>query len=366
MAKEEFMGTDGVRNSQSIYDFDEMTRYGFMSHMESFIKDLMENPLNAVPDEYLKQHGIDRITALNLLTQRTVPNDPNSAVLIRITKIKPETMEIEDLKGKKITKTGKDLYSVKYRMPKKDVNKKLRNLYIENFEENRLNEAWWDDKVDPRHRQIQIVKKEEDDKALKISIYFGKNGRGLSSEFLLIGDFIDRLSNDYSIFLDKSTYIDSLDDVYKFDFVLRNQNQEKGTVTFKELKKYFPHSDIFDAKFIEEPIDEGIIGIDNGEYGHYIKEDGEGGVMGGATTSVSSGQYVQPMGGKPIRRALYITQEQNDYLKDKLNEESPAEVNTMFGDFGFDANGLKTKKSDSAFNHKEIFKKGGFNNVENR
>ena len=88
--------------------------------------------------------------------------------------------------------------------------------------------------------------------------------------------------------------------------------------------------------------------------------------MGGATTSVSSGQYVQPMGGKPIRRALYITQEQNDYLKNKLNEESPAEVNTMFGDFGFDANGLKMKKSDSAFNHKEIFKKGGFNNVESR
>lgn len=249
MAKEEFMGTDGVNKNWSVYNFDEMTRYGFMSHMESFIKDLMENPLNAVPDEYLEQHGIDRITALRLLTKRTVPNDPNSAVLIRITKIKPETMEIEDLKGKKITKTGKDLYSVKYRMPKKDVNKKLRNLYIENF---------------------------------------------------------------------------------------------------------------------EEPIGEGIIGIDNGEYGHYIKEDGEGGVMGGATTSVSSGQYVQPMSSKPVRRALYITQEQNDFLRDKLNEESPAEVNTMFGDFGFDANGLKTKKSDSAFNHKEIFKKGGFNNVESR
>ena len=31
-----------------------------------------------------------------------------------------------------------------------------------------------------------------------------------------------------------------------------------------------------------------------------------------------------------------------------------------------DANGLKMKKSDSAFNHKEIFKKGGFNNVESR
>lgn len=46
---------------------------------------------------------------------------------------------------------------------------------------------------------------------------FGKNGPGLSDEFLLIGNLIDTLSKDNHIYLEKA-FIDACDDVYDLKF----------------------------------------------------------------------------------------------------------------------------------------------------
>ena len=85
-----------------------------------------------------------------------------------------------------------------------------------------------------------------------------------------------------------------------------------------------------------------------------LNEDGEG---GGATSADASGQFSQPLFGKPIiRKSLYITQEQEEYLNKVLKEE--AEINTQFGDFGYDANSLSGNDDfyKEAMNHKNIMK----------
>ena len=45
----------------------EMTRYAFISHMEDYMRRLVKDPLHADTDSFLKEHGIDAPTALNML-----------------------------------------------------------------------------------------------------------------------------------------------------------------------------------------------------------------------------------------------------------------------------------------------------------
>lgn len=52
-----------------------------------------------------------------------------------------------------------------------------------------------------------------------LSIDFGKNGRGLSDELIMIGQKINELSKTNSIYL-RDAFIDETDDVYQFKFVL--------------------------------------------------------------------------------------------------------------------------------------------------
>jgi hypothetical protein len=120
---------------------DEMTRYAFISHMEDYMKKLLTNPLKADIDEFLKSHGIDGPRAMEILTKRTDPNDENSSIVIKKTAIKDNGT---DENGKRL----KDTFSVKYRIPRKDYTKKMRNLYISLFESNivegcPINEGAW-------------------------------------------------------------------------------------------------------------------------------------------------------------------------------------------------------------------------------
>ena len=89
-----------------------------------------------------------------------------------------------------------------------------------------------------------------------------------------------------------------------------------------------------DLKKCAEGIDNfKVSGKGNNDKSKKINEDGE---AAGATSADASGQYVQPLFGKPIkRRTVYLTQEQVDYIKKKMNEE--AVMDTAFGNFGFDA-----------------------------
>lgn len=108
---------------------DEMTRYAFISHMEDYMKKLLTDPLHADTDEFLKGHDIDGPKALKILLKRTDPNDENSAIIMRSEKIKDNGT---DENGKRL----KDSFTIKYKLPRKDYTKKMRNLYISLFESN--------------------------------------------------------------------------------------------------------------------------------------------------------------------------------------------------------------------------------------
>lgn len=126
-----------MKLSEATYfpDAKELTRHGFVSHMEDFIGRLIgENPLGADVDDYLKGFDIDAPKALEMLTKPEIEGFPESAVVVKTERIKNGGYD-ED--GKPM----KDEFQVIYKVPKKDpvngikgIDEKLRNLYIKLFE----------------------------------------------------------------------------------------------------------------------------------------------------------------------------------------------------------------------------------------
>ena len=108
-------------------DGDELTRYGFISHMEAYIKQLLADPIKAKVDDYLESHGIDSPTALKYLLEPSDKANPESAIILRKEHIKTSK------------DTGKDFFTVKYSLPRKDYDRKMRNLYIKLFENYQTN-----------------------------------------------------------------------------------------------------------------------------------------------------------------------------------------------------------------------------------
>lgn len=228
-----------MKLSEATYfpDAKELTRHGFVSHMEDFIGKLIgDNPLGADVDDYLKGFDIDAPKAIKMLTTPEIADNPDTAIVVRSEKIKNGGYDEE---GKPL----KDEFQVIYKVPKrnpelgiKGIDEKLRNLYIKTFENHVI----------------------------------------------------------------------------------------PGTV---------------------------------------LNEDGEGGMEGvaGATNAESSGQFVQPLFGtkskkkdgsvisRPIgRKTMYITEEQFKKLKEAV------EMDTRFGDFGYDAPGLGIKKDDETMDHDDM------------
>ena len=238
-----------MKLSEATYfpDAKELTRHGFVSHMEDFVGKLIgSNPLGADVDDYLKGFDIDAKKALEILTKPETDDMPESAVVMRTERIKNGGVD-------EFGKPMKDEFQVIYKVPKKDpergikgIDEKLRNIYIKLFEKH-------------------IV---------------------------------------------------------------------KGTI---------------------------------------LNEEGEGGMcgdgsamedMGGATNASSSGQYTTPLFGmvrrkgyspktaneskkmkRPIgKMTMYITEEQMEQLAQLIKEE--AEMDTRFGNFGYDAPGFKTSGKD--------------------
>lgn len=95
-------------------------------------------------------------------------------------------------------------------------------------------------------------------------------------------------------------------------------------------------------KYVENNINESV-----------IKEEGEGGFSGGATAgSESMGAYDAPFTKKPIKRkTIYITEEQLNYIREAV------QMDTMHGDFGYDAPGLEISENDPTMNHQNMVKK---------
>lgn len=102
---------------------DEITRHGFVSNMEAFIRKLLSGKIDSQTNDYLLSHGISSDIALKCLLDRPDKNDPTSAVLSRKESIKTDK------------DTNKDRFYVKYTLnDTRNLEKKLRNIYIKLFE----------------------------------------------------------------------------------------------------------------------------------------------------------------------------------------------------------------------------------------
>ena len=114
-------------NERYFPEEEKITRHGFITHMEKYMKELLEKPISAKPDEYLDKYGIDYKKAQEMLLTPLDKSDPESAVMRKEKKI---------ITGN----DGKDKFSVKYLLPRKDYNRKMRKLFINSFEKNIISE----------------------------------------------------------------------------------------------------------------------------------------------------------------------------------------------------------------------------------
>lgn len=100
-----------------------MTEYKFYSNVKYFLHDLLVDPVNADVPMLLKMHGYDRNSMLKLLIDNNIVT-----------------------KKQKIVDKGKDgepitpVMRVKYSIPKKNFDNKLKRLYIREYEKNVINE----------------------------------------------------------------------------------------------------------------------------------------------------------------------------------------------------------------------------------
>lgn len=116
-SKKIIVGENAIKVFEAIEN--EMTYYSFLSNIKSFLKDLLNNPSTAKPSMELKAKGLNRSKLLSYLI--------NKGIITRDEKIVDE-----DENGNPQTA----VMSVKYKIPKKDFERKIQKLYINLFEKN--------------------------------------------------------------------------------------------------------------------------------------------------------------------------------------------------------------------------------------
>ena len=325
----------------------EMTRYAFISHMEDYIKKLLKDPLHADTDEFLKYHKIDGPKALSILTKRFDPDDKNSAVIIKSTKIKDNGF---DENGKRIP----DTFTVVYKAPRKDYTKKMRNLYINLFESNiiensPINEGAWgygildNDTALDKHTQFG----EFSLKLLTTKINTSTTDDEKWANLGVLVDFLKKYDHEEIRFNDEYNF--AIEVCKKTcEELISNKNFISSWENESKIKSEIKHifQDVVSLTYDKER----------------LNEDGDGGFGDGAPNASSSGQFVAPCFGGPIKKkTMYITQEQEEYIKKMIEEE--VVMGTQHGNFGFDApiGDCKKNKNNKFFSaandHKDIMKK---------
>lgn len=112
--------TNTILNEAVDYLNNEITFFGFLSHTKFFLKELLVNPTTADMDEYLKSNGLLRKDFLNILL--------NKGIIEKETKIDE--------------KNNKDNFIIKYKIPKKNFERKMRRLFASLFEKNEIKESF--------------------------------------------------------------------------------------------------------------------------------------------------------------------------------------------------------------------------------
>lgn len=115
MTKKIYVNKDTLKEAVD-YINDEITFFGFLSNVKSFLKGLLTNPTNADVNDYLKRHGIERKQLLDELLNRNI--------------VEKET-KIEEV-------NGKDKFHISFKIPKRNFERKMKRLYSSLFEKNEI------------------------------------------------------------------------------------------------------------------------------------------------------------------------------------------------------------------------------------
>lgn len=96
----------------------EMTYYAFVSHVKSYLKKLLTEPVYAQPDDFLKNYGLSGEKLLSELTDNNIV-----------------------IKNEKIDSSGdKDMFTISYKIPRQNFERKIKRLYSSLFESNIVDE----------------------------------------------------------------------------------------------------------------------------------------------------------------------------------------------------------------------------------
>lgn len=109
------------------HDYSELTRGAFVNYIKDYIKQLLQNPLKADIDDFLKQHGFTNEKVLDLLLKKENDDDDFSAILIKQSKIKDNGCDDD---GKRLP----DTFEITYKAPRKDILRKIKKLYGKLYE----------------------------------------------------------------------------------------------------------------------------------------------------------------------------------------------------------------------------------------
>jgi len=110
---------------------EEVTFYKFFTEVKNFIKDLLDDPINAKPSGFFKTHGISKSILLNKMMDRDI-----------ISK-KENIDEPNDADGKM-----KSMHYLQYRVPRKNFEQKIKRLYayfFENGKKKKIEESLWNE-----------------------------------------------------------------------------------------------------------------------------------------------------------------------------------------------------------------------------
>lgn len=364
-------------------DHNEMTRYAFISHMEDYMKKLLTAPLKADTDEFLKSHGIDGPKALQILTMRADPDDENSSIVVKSAKIKDNGYDEEG-------KRNKDSFIVKYKIPRKDYTKKMRNLFISLFERHLtdnpvLEEGAWgygildnDAALDYQSKTTgAYIKKvmndimmagNSDDKWAKVGVLIDFLKKYKSDELQVTDEYTNAIEFTKSVLkglMSDQAFISSWDDEKKIK---------------SSLKKAF--SDVAALKYNEDIMlssDQIPVPMSNGRNVTPIRGDGrlmedlvqEEDCAGATTAEASSGAYDAVSFPMVRKKTMYITQEQAKMLGKMINEEEAmagmagAPTTQTTGDYQYTVPmGRKNKFYGEAMDHKNIMAKSWKGSME--
>lgn len=232
----------------------ETTFYAFNSNVRKFLSNLIKSPVQAKVNKFLEDRNFSKKKLINILIKRNI--------LDRNEKITDEN--------------GKQTYNVKYKIIKRDFEKKIKQIYNDYFDENLES-----DKEILKEFSAKSVFKDED--AMKKNIFNGSDGEKYKK---CGGIRLDETDCEESGQFTTKTFKTQRRPIYK---VMENNRKKHIFITESQLN------------YIQE-----MINISN-KGDKILTEDGEGGGSAdgggsygqaiGATNASQSGEYDVPLFG---------------------------------------------------------------------